>query len=162
MKRVLFCCMGNICRSPTAEAVARRKAREAGLGDVYQFDSAGTHGYHVGEAPDARSQAAGSQRGYDLSPLRARQCLIEDFDRFDLILAMDRQNLTELARLCPHHARHKLKLLLSFGPDQGVDEVPDPYYGGTNGFERVLDLIEGAIEGLLADHTGRSSKQQDR
>ncbi len=151
MKRVLFICTGNICRSPTAEGVFRRFVEQAGLEDRIGMDSAGTHGYHVGEPPDPRSQAAASARGYDLSGLRARRFAREDFSRFDLVLAMDRDHHTILTRFAPAGAGHKLRMLMEFARRSGVDEVPDPYYGAPDGFELVLNLVEDAAEGLL-DH----------
>ncbi|MCX8086926.1 MAG: low molecular weight phosphotyrosine protein phosphatase [Rhodocyclaceae bacterium] len=152
MKRILFVCMGNICRSPTAEGVARALAEKAGMAEHFEFDSAGTHGYHIGEPPDRRAREAAARRGYDLSPLRARQVEAADFLRFDLILAMDRDNLQLLHRACPAEHRGKLKLFLEFAPGLGVEEVPDPYYGGPEGFDAVLDLVEAAVEGLLSLH----------
>src|SRR5499427_2559227 len=148
--RILFVCLGNICRSPTAEAVLRslaaREAPELGL----EVDSAGTAGYHVGEPPDPRTRAAAARRGYDLSALRARMVEAGDFERFDLILAMDRDNLRALRRHAPAHAHERLRLFLEFAPDAAPEDVPDPYYGGLNGFEEVLDLVEAATRGLLA------------
>ncbi len=146
--RILFFCMGNICRSPTAEGVMRAKLVAAGL-DV-DVDSAGTHGYHVGAPPDERSQEHAAKRGYDLSPLRARRLVAEDFERFDLVLGMDDDNLAHAARLCPPAQRHRLKLLMSYAPQAGNPHVPDPYYGGEAGFEDVLDLVEAACDGLIA------------
>lgn len=145
--RILFFCMGNICRSPTADGVMRAKLQAAGLDAA--VDSAGTHGYHVGAPPDRRSQAHARRRGYDLSPLRARQLVAEDFTRFDLVLAMDADNLAHAERLCPPEQRHRLKLLLDYAPQLGRREVPDPYYGGDAGFEDVLDLVEAACDGLV-------------
>jgi len=142
--------MGNICRSPTAEGVLRAKLAEAGLDALVELDSAGTHEYHLGRAPDPRTQRHALQRGYDLSALRARKVGLPDFDRFDLILAMDRENLAGLARLRPD-AGEKLRLLMSFATRHDADEVPDPYYGEGDGFERVLDYIEDACEGLVAE-----------
>ncbi|AEI76454.1 low molecular weight protein-tyrosine-phosphatase EpsP [Cupriavidus necator N-1] len=147
---ILMCCMGNICRSPTAEGVLRAKLAEAGLDALVELDSAGTHEYHLGRAPDPRTQRHALQRGYDLSALRARKVGLPDFDRFDLILAMDRENLAGLARLRPD-AGEKLRLLMSFATRHDADEVPDPYYGEGDGFERVLDYIEDACEGLVAE-----------
>ena len=147
-RRILFFCMGNICRSPTAEGVMRAKLAAAGL-DV-EVDSAGTHGYHVGAPPDERSQQHASQRGYDLSMLRARKLVAEDFARFDLVLAMDDDNLAIAQRLCPPSQRHRLKLLMDYAPDAGKRHVPDPYDGGAAGFEAVLDLVEAACDGLVA------------
>ncbi|MFJ5380733.1 low molecular weight protein-tyrosine-phosphatase [Cupriavidus sp. CER94] len=146
---ILMCCMGNICRSPTAEGVLRAKLQAAGLSDRVELDSAGTHGYHVGRAPDARSQRAALQRGYDLSALRARQVDAADFDRFDLVLAMDLENMAGLRRLLPGVGADKLRLLMSFATRYRVEEVPDPYYGEGDGFERVLDYIEDACDGVI-------------
>ncbi len=147
--RVLFICMGNICRSPTAEGVTRAMLSGVGLDAFVELDSAGTHGYHVGAPPDARMQGAAARRGYDLSALRARQVSTEDFSRFDLLLAMDRDNLEVLLQRCPVEHRAKLKLFLTYASSESVDEVPDPYYGGAAGFERVLDLVESAARGLI-------------
>ncbi|WP_040653105.1 MULTISPECIES: low molecular weight protein-tyrosine-phosphatase [Pseudogulbenkiania] len=145
---LLMVCHGNICRSPTAEGVMRAKVERAGLAAAILIDSAGTHGYHVGEAPDQRSQQAARQRGYDLSTQRARQVTRADFERFDLVLAADQRNLAALRQLCPPGMQHKLALMLApLGPNQ---EVPDPYYGGASGFDRVLDLLEAACDGWLA------------
>ncbi|WP_455280377.1 low molecular weight protein-tyrosine-phosphatase [Cupriavidus necator] len=145
---ILMCCMGNICRSPTAEGVLRAKLAAAGLEPLVELDSAGTHEYHLGHPPDPRAQRHALQRGYDLSPLRARKVGLPDFDRFDLILAMDRENLAGLARLRPD-VGDKLRLLMSFATRHHADEVPDPYYGEGDGFERVLDYIEDACDGLV-------------
>ncbi len=147
-RRILFFCMGNICRSPTAEGVMRAKLKAAGI-DV-EVDSAGTHGYHVGAPPDERSQAHASKRGYDLSTLRARKLVAQDFERFDLVLAMDDDNLANAERLCPPGQRHRLQLLMDYAPQAGKRHVPDPYYGGEAGFEEVLDLVEAACDGLVA------------
>ena len=154
--KVLMVCMGNICRSPTAEAVLRRKLQQAGLSDVVEVDSAGTHAFHVGSPPDSRSQKHASQRGYDLSSLRARKVSERDFMHFDLLLAMDWDNLALLEQACPHNApelRGKLKRLTEFvpqpSPHAGAQVVPDPYYGGPAGFDAVLDLVESACEGLV-------------
>jgi protein-tyrosine phosphatase len=146
---VLMVCMGNICRSPTAEAALRHRLQLAGLADRVRVDSAGTHGYHVGAPPDARAQAHARARGLDLSGLRARRVLVEDFSRFDLVLAMDHENLGELHRLCPPEQQNRVKLLMSFARLQrDAQEVPDPYYGSEQGFERVLDLVSDACDGL--------------
>lgn len=147
---ILMCCMGNICRSPTAEGVLRAKLAEAGLADQVEVDSAGTHRYHLGHPPDPRAQRYAQTRGYDLSALRARLALADDFARFDLVLAMDRDNLANLQAVCPPEHRHKLRLLMSFATRHRVDEVPDPYYGDADGFERVLDYVEDACEGIVA------------
>lgn len=149
MYRVLFVCMGNICRSPAAEIVVRSLARKAGLSSSLEVDSAGTHAYHEGEAPDPRVRKAAAKRAYDLSGLRARRLAEEDFVRFDRILAMDRQNLAFIRRLCPPEAQGKLGLFMEFAEAVREEEIPDPYYGGAEGFERVLDLCEAAGEGLI-------------
>ncbi len=154
---VLFVCMGNICRSPTAQGLVRHRLRERGTDWAVRLDSAGTHGYHVGAPPDERSLAAAARRGIDFRDLRARQVLAEDFHQFDLVLAMDSQNLSALARLRPAQAKGELRLLLDFAPGLDVRDVPDPYYGGETGFEQVLDLIESATEGLLAELQHRLS-----
>lgn len=146
---ILFVCMGNICRSPTAEGVFRGKAQEAGLLDQLLIDSSGTHAYHVGEPPDLRSQEFARKRGYDLSPQRARQVNANDFEKFDLIIAMDKDNLRNLQKLCPSQYQHKLKLMMSYATHSPSDVVPDPYYGGGRGFDTVLDYIEDASDGLL-------------
>lgn len=146
--RVLFVCLGNICRSPTAEAVFRHKLDRSDLAPIVQCDSAGTAGYHAGEAPDHRAADAARARGYDMSRLRARQVRDDDFETFDLILAMDHNNLVDLRRRADRRFHDKLKLFLEFAaePEQ---EVPDPYYGGRDGFDRVLDLVESASDGLM-------------
>src|SRR5574340_744878 len=150
-KRVLFVCLGNICRSPTAEGVARHHIVRRGCEDLIEVDSAGTGGYHAGEPPDARAVAAARRRGIDLSGIRARRVVAEDFDRFDLVLAMDRDNLQYLERTCPPEHSAKLRLLLSYSPGLGMDEVPDPYFGGDAGFERVLDMIENSVLALMSE-----------
>lgn len=145
---VLFVCLGNICRSPTAHAVFRQLAKQARL--PIEIDSAGTAGYHKGAAPDKRAKAAGMKRGYDFSGLSARPVITEDFEKFDLILAMDQANYDDLLDACPSGYEHKVQLFLNFAeqyPDES--EVPDPYYGGALGFEYVLDLVEDASKGLL-------------
>ncbi len=147
--KVLFVCMGNICRSPTAEAVFRHYVDKAGLLEHISIDSAGTHDYHIGDAPDARTQRAAKQRGYDMSKLRGRQVEAGDFVRFDYVLAMDEANLSILQRLRPHDAQSHLGLFLEFAEYHKEREVPDPYYGGADGFERVLDMVEDAAAGLL-------------
>jgi protein-tyrosine phosphatase len=145
---ILFVCMGNICRSPTAEAVFRHYVENAGLSDHIQIDSAGTHDYHIGEPPDARTQRAAQQRGYDMSALRGRQVAAADFERFDYVLAMDHANLAILQRLA-QQAHGYPHLFLEYAKHHKEREVPDPYYGGADGFERVLDMVEDAAEGLL-------------
>ena len=146
---VLFVCTGNICRSPTAEAIFRKLAADAGMAEAVTADSAGTHGYHVGEPPDPRSQKAAAKRGYDLSALRARTIEDADFQRFDLILPMDQEHYATLSRSAGAAAGHKLKLMMSYARRFKEREVPDPYYGGPQGFERVLDMLEDAAQGLL-------------
>jgi protein-tyrosine phosphatase len=146
---ILMVCMGNICRSPTAEGVLRHMLRDTELADAVRIDSAGTLDYHAGEPPDPRSQQHAVRRGYDLSKLRARQVSARDFEEFDLILAMDWQNLGELEDMCPPQHRHKLMRLMEFAPPGINDIVPDPYAGGPLMFERVLDHVEQACRGLL-------------
>ncbi|MES2019514.1 MAG: low molecular weight protein-tyrosine-phosphatase [Pseudomonadota bacterium] len=146
---VLFVCMGNICRSPTAEGVFRARAEQAGLADRLYIDSAGTHAYHVGHAPDPRSTAFAAKRGVDLSGQRARQVCANDFATFDRIYAMDHDNLAQLMAACPEQLRRKLGLFMQFATHSNTDVVPDPYYGGGNGFDLVLDYIEDASDGLL-------------
>jgi len=148
-RSVLMVCMGNICRSPTAEGVLRHKLREAGLADSVTVDSAGTHAYHVGEPPDPRSMRHAQRRGYDLTSLRARQVVDADFERFDLILAMDWGNLALLDEACPSRHREKLHRLTEFALRSSSPVVPDPYQGGAQGFEHVLDLVEDACDGLI-------------
>lgn len=146
---ILMCCMGNICRSPTAEGVLRAKLAAAGLADLVELDSAGTHEYHLGRAPDLRTQRHAQRRGYDLSALRARKVGLPDFSRFDLVLAMDHDNLERLSALCPQANAQQLRLLMSFATRHDADEVPDPFYGEGDGFERVLDYVEDACEGIV-------------
>jgi len=150
MRRVLIVCTGNICRSPTAHAVLARLVREAGLERTVRVDSAGTHDYHVGEPPDSRAQQHAGRRGYDLSGLRARQVERGDFASFDLVLAMDRGQLRILRRMSPEVHRQKLHLYMEFATGQVGGEVPDPYYGGAEGFEEVLDMVEAASRGIVA------------
>jgi protein-tyrosine phosphatase len=148
--RILFVCLGNICRSPTAEAVLRALAAREAPDLTLEIDSAGTAGYHIGEPPDARTRQAAARRGYDLNALRARMVEPQDFERFDLILAMDHDNLRVLQRRAPGASHERLRLFLEFAPQTETQEVPDPYYGGPNGFEEVLDLVEAASRGLIA------------
>lgn len=148
---VLFVCMGNICRSPTAHGVFRNMVQEEGLEKSIEIDSAGTHAYHVGSSPDRRAQATAASRNIDLSDLYGRQIETEDFYRFDYILAMDNDNLEILHSLCPVGAEGKLRLFMDFAPDYGMQEVPDPYDGGDRGFDQVFDMIAAASRGLMAD-----------
>lgn len=155
MVKVLFVCMGNICRSPTAQGVFEALLSREGLLGHIQVDSAGTHAYHVGEPPDPRAQQAASRRGVDLSVQRARKVRPEDFLEFDYVLAMDRRNYEDLKEICHPDYEERLRLFLEFAPQVEVPDVPDPYYGGVQGFERVLDLIEQAADGLLAELRSR-------
>jgi len=154
--KVLFVCMGNICRSPTAEGVFRAHVRRHAPGLEIEIDSAGTHAYHVGEPPDPRTIAAATRRGIDLTGLRARQVQDDDFERFDLILAMDRLNHATLLERSPPGHRERIRTLLEFAGKTTLVDVPDPYYGGAKGFDDVLDLVESAAEGLLAEIRRRS------
>lgn len=146
---VLFVCMGNICRSPTAEGVFRHQVQAAGLGERIRIDSAGTHDYHVGDAPDMRTIEAAARRGYDLSKQRARKVGARDFEEFDHVLAMDRDNLRLLTAACPPEHAHKLGLFMAHARMSASDVVPDPYYGGAEGFDLVIDYAEDASAGLL-------------
>jgi len=148
---VLFVCMGNICRSPTAQGVFEHLLEEARLREHINVDSAGTHAYHIGEKPDKRATQAAAGRGIDLSRQRARRVEAADFARFDYVLAMDSSNLEDLIAICPQQHRDKIQLFLEFAEDLSQREVPDPYYGGDQGFERVLDLIEMGARALLED-----------
>jgi protein-tyrosine phosphatase len=150
---VLFVCTGNICRSPTAEGILRKRLQELGLDVV--VDSAGTHGYHVGDTPDQRSIRAAAKRGYDISKLKARRISSEDFDRFDFVVALDGDHMRLMRRSCPPEFQHKLRDMMAFAPAAGHREVPDPYYGPVEGFELVLDLLEEAIDGLLKEIQAR-------
>ena len=143
--------MGNICRSPTAEGVLRQFIRQHGLGDKVEVDSAGTHGYHVGEAPDSRTQRAAAARGYDLSQLRARKVARQDLDYFDLILAMDKSNLDNLMRMADPEQRKRIRLFMDYARNFDDKEVPDPYYGLGHGFDLVLDMVEDASLGLIGE-----------
>jgi protein-tyrosine phosphatase len=148
--KVLFVCMGNICRSPTAEGVFRKQVQEQGLDKQIIIDSAGTHSYHVGSSPDNRAQAAARKRDVDLSGLRGRQFSSVDFDEFDYVMVMDRSNLRDVLSLRESGQNAITKLFLEYAENAEEQEVPDPYYGGDRGFEYVLDLIESASKGLLA------------
>ena len=147
--KILFVCLGNICRSPTVEGVARQLAQTDFPGLAMQFDSAGTASYHIGDAPDPRTQAAARLRGYDLSELRARQLSVADFGYFDLLLAMDEDNLEEMRTLAPAKSRDRARLFLDYAPQLNLRAVPDPYYGGPEGFETVLDLAEHGCRSLF-------------
>lgn len=153
VKKVLFVCLGNICRSPTAHGVFLQRVQARGLSQRIVVDSAGTAPWHAGKAPDSRSVQVAATRGYDLSALRARQAIAQDFDEFDVILAMDNSNLDDLRALCPSHFTGHLGLFLDFAHNTPADahdgQVPDPYHGGAAGFEHVLDLVEDASDGLL-------------
>lgn len=149
MVKVLFVCLGNICRSPTAEGVFRKLVEEQDLSRGISIDSAGTHAYHIGQPPDLRAQQAAARRGIDLSALRGRVATARDIEEFDYVLAMDRQNYQNLAELSEDQT--KIQLFLEYSEHFDEQEVPDPYYGGATGFERVLDMIEDASRGLLAD-----------
>ncbi len=149
--KVLFVCMGNICRSPTAEGVFRHHVAQQSLQNYFMIDSAGTHGYHIGSKPDKRAQETSLSRGVDISRQRSRRVSQDDFKIFDYILAMDEDNQNNLLFDCPEQYKHKVKLFMSYASDAAETEVPDPYYGGMRGFEYVLDLVEAASEGLLSD-----------
>ncbi|SCA56325.1 putative Protein-tyrosine-phosphatase [Candidatus Terasakiella magnetica] len=151
MVKVLFVCLGNICRSPTAEGVFRELVSQKGLKSQIVTDSAGTGDWHVGKAPDSRAQKAAEARGYDLSDLRGRQAKSKDFMDYDYVLAMDHNNYADLQTICPSGYEERLHMFLSFDPDSPEVEVPDPYFGGPAGFDYVLDLVEEASEGLLKD-----------
>lgn len=148
-KRVLFVCLGNICRSPTAHGVFEEMVSRSGLSQSIAVDSAGTGAWHIGDSPDERASAAAAERGYDLSSLRARQVHTDDYLQFDYILAMDTKNLSHLSELAPENYQGHIGLFLDFHPQRPMRDVPDPYYGGDEGFDEVLDLIEAASRGLL-------------
>ncbi len=147
--RVLFVCMGNICRSPTAEGVFAALVQSEDIDDRFEIDSAGTHAYHVGDAPDLRAQKAAKDRGVDLSKLRARKVIVGDYQDFDYLLVMDDDNYEIVMEFCPEEHKHKVKHFLEYAPHLETREVPDPYYGGSYGFERVLDMVEDASLGFL-------------
>jgi protein-tyrosine phosphatase len=147
--KVLFVCMGNICRSPTAQGVFRALVEREGLSDRILTDSAGTIAYHVGEPPDRRARETATKRGINLEDLRARKALAQDFEAFDYVIAMDRANYRDLQEICPPDYLERLHLFMDFAPHLPEDEVPDPYYGGIAGFDRVFDMVEQASLGLL-------------
>jgi protein-tyrosine phosphatase len=151
--KVLFVCMGNICRSPTAQGVFRKLVEEAGLTEVIEIDSAGTHAYHIGEPPDPRARETALRRGIDLADLRARRATPEDFEAYHYVLAMDQDNYHALSNLCPpgRGLERRLALLMDFAPQARMREVPDPYYGAAGGFEAVFDMVEEAAQGLLEE-----------
>jgi protein-tyrosine phosphatase len=153
---ILFVCMGNICRSPTAEGVFRGAIQQKQVQDRFVVESAGTHGYHIGSPPDERAIAHAARRGYDLAQLRARPVVSEDFDKFDFILAMDNVNLRHLKSMSPSRCQHKLELLLNYGHEYAGAEVPDPYYGTPKDFEQALTMIEDGCQGLLEFLISRS------
>ncbi|MEJ2515256.1 MAG: low molecular weight phosphotyrosine protein phosphatase [Gammaproteobacteria bacterium] len=153
--RILFVCMGNICRSPTAEGVFRKLVTDAGLQDRIHVESAGTHGYHVGAPPDRRAASAARARGFDLSGIEARRVSPDDFDQFDLIVALDSDNYGHLSGMAPRDARAEIRRLMDFASEGSGRDVPDPYYGGLNGFELVLDMVEDACAGLLREASSR-------
>jgi protein-tyrosine phosphatase len=155
--RLLMVCTGNICRSPMAEAVLRQRLQRDGLSTAVAVDSAGTHGFHKGSAIDPRAASQAALRGYSLDGLRSRPVVAEDFSRFDLLLAMDHDNLATLRKRCPPEEQHRLQLLMAHAPQAGADEVPDPYYGAVAGFDHALDLIEPACDGLLTEIRRRLS-----
>jgi protein-tyrosine phosphatase len=158
--RILFVCMGNICRSPTAEGVFRKLVQERAPHLQVEIDSAGTHAYHVGEPPDRRAIAAAARRGIDLSGLRARVVDQADFEGFDMLVAMDQLNREVLLDRSPEQYRDRVRLMLEFAPTTNVEDVPDPYYGGPIGFEHVLDLVEEASKGLLDELLARSAAKR--
>jgi protein-tyrosine phosphatase len=160
--RILFVCLGNICRSPMAEGVFRNLVEEEGLAHRFEIDSAGLGAWHLGQAPDARAQAAARRRGIDISGQSARQVSEEDFDRFDLLLVMDRSNFAEIKRRAPVESHAKIRPFLDFAAKAGAKDVPDPFYGGTEGFDHALDLIEEAARGLLAALTGAETGRVKR
>lgn len=150
MQKILFVCTGNICRSPTAEAVFRKLVDKAGLGDHFELDSCGTHAYHVGEGADPRSSRFAKERGYDLSKHIARKITLADFEHYDWILVMDKTHLRELEAIAPVGLRHKIELFMRFSTHSEQTIIPDPYYGGDAGFVKVIDYCEDAAQGFLA------------
>jgi len=157
-QRVLFVCMGNICRSPTAEGVTRTLAERGGVAAGFEFDSAGTHGYHIGQAPDARAVATALNFGVDISHLRARKVGATDFHQYDLIIAMDNNNYQDLQRIRPAGSMASLQMMMQYHPDARPEEVPDPYYGGMDGFTCMCELLKAATMGLLENVEGQLGK----
>lgn len=155
---VLFVCMGNICRSPTAEAVFSNLLKEEGYSQYVHVDSAGTHAYHIGEQPDDRSQSTALKKGIDMSNQRSRVVTSSDFEYFDYILAMDRDNYSNLQKIAANNYLEKIHLFLNFSKEWAEKDVPDPYYGGTHGFDRVFDMVESASRGLL-EHLLKTNKR---
>lgn len=149
--KILFVCMGNICRSPSAEGIFRHLVEEHKVGPLFEIDSAGTHAYHIGEPPDRRSQEAAARRSIDISSLQARQVMPKDFEYYHYLLAMDRENYKTLRKMSSPQHLHKIHLFMKFAPHFHTEEVPDPYYGGADGFEQVLDMVDAAARGLLAE-----------
>jgi protein-tyrosine phosphatase len=160
--RILFVCLGNICRSPMAEGVFRRVVAEEGLTEHFIIDSAGLGDWHIGQAPDHRAQKAARSRGIDISDQSARQVIDEDFDRFDLLLVMDGSNYAELKARAPHEARAKIRPFLDYAPHAATKDVPDPFFGGKEGFDHALDLIEAAAHGLLGSLVGKEKIRASR
>lgn len=149
-QRILFVCLGNICRSPMAEGVFRGVVADAGSAPLFEIDSAGMGDWHKGQAPDHRAQSAALARGVDISEQSSRKIELEDFEDFDLVVAMDGSNIADLYEIAPLEARHKIRRFLDYAPHIDVEDVPDPYFGGAEGFDHALDLIEAAAQGLLA------------
>ncbi len=147
--KVLFVCLGNICRSPTAEGIFRHLVKENGLDGKYEIDSAGTSHWHIGEQPDPRAINEAQCHGINISEQRSRQVVMEDFEQYDYIVGMDQENCRELRKICPKHLQHKIHLLTNYAPGLEVQGVPDPYYGGPNGFSKVFGIIEASAIGLL-------------
>ncbi len=160
--KVLFVCTGNICRSPTAEAVFRAKAAARGLGDRVFADSAGTHGYHIGDPPDPRTQDAARRRGYPMTGMFARKVSAADFHAFDLVVAMDEGHLRLLKRMAPPGAGERIRLFMDLVREATHRDVPDPYYGGPQGFDDVLDLVEVGIDALLDEIEARLAQRETR
>jgi protein-tyrosine phosphatase len=159
MINILFVCMGNICRSPSAEGFFASALKQSGVRDQVAIDSAGTHGYHTGHAPDSRAVATALKFGVDIGQLRARKVEVADFDRFDLIIAMDRSNYEDLQRIRPNGSKADLKMMMQYHPDARPEEVPDPYYGGMNGFSYMCELLQSATRGLLDSVETQLGKQ---